>query len=134
MDSFDSYKAMLDDMTPEEKALYWKRENAKENLMYINQMHSWIQTDKSIIENTKQWLHRCVERFNNNEMDKAKLKENLLLGAELIKGSEESILQTRAEIAHYSKYPLYSEKRRQWLRTKEGEQWQQRVLNQLKKK
>ena len=124
----------LNEMTDEELAAYWKKENAKANIGYTNQMYGWIQTDKRIIESTKQWLHRCVEWFNHNELDEAKLKENLLLGAELIRGSEESILLTRAEIAHYTKYPLYSEKRRQWYKTKEGKQWQQRVLNQLKKR
>lgn len=134
MDSYDSYKAMLDEMTPEEKALYWRRENAKTNLSYTNQMYRWIQTDKGIIENTKAWLHRSVEKFKSNEIDEAKLKSDLLLGAELIKGCEDSILITRAEIAHYTKYPLYSEKRRQWYKTKEGMQWQQKILNQLKRK
>lgn len=108
--------------------------NARENLRFINQMYVWIQTDKSIIENTKAWLYRIVEEFKNNEIDEAKLKEYLLLGSELIKGCEDNILMTRAEIAHYTKYPLYSQKRRQWYQTKEGMQWQQRILNQLKKK
>ena len=123
MDSYDSYKELLDEMTDEEQAAYWKKENAKANLGYINQMYGWIQTDKRIIESTKQWLHRTVERFKYHEIDEAKLKENLLLGAELIKGSEEGILLTRAEIAHYTKYPLYSEKRRQWYKTKEVKRW-----------
>ena len=108
--------------------------NARDNIRYINQMYEWIQTDKYIIENTKAWLHRSVEKFKNNEMDEAKLKSDLLLGAELIQGSEDSILMTRAEIAHYTKYPLYTEKRRQWYKTKEGMQWQQKILSQLKKK
>ena len=108
--------------------------NARDNLRYINQMYEWIQTDKYIIESTKAWLHRSVEKFKNNEMGEAKLKSDLLLGSELIKGSEDSILMTRAEIAHYTKYPLYSEKRRQWYKTKEGMQWQQKILSQLKKK
>ena len=125
---------MLDDMTPEEEAAYWKRKNARDNLRFINQMYEWIQTDKHIIENTKAWLHRSVDKFKHNEMDEAKLKSDLLLGSELIKGSEDSILITRAEIAHYTKYPLYSEKRRQWYKTKEGMQWQQKILSQLKKK
>lgn len=134
MDSYDSYKELLDEMTDEERAAYWKKENAKANLGYINQMYGWIQTDKRIIENTKAWLHRSVDKFKHSEIDEAKLKSDLLLGSELIKGSEDSTLLTRAEIAHYTKYPLYSEKRRQWYKTKEGKQWQQRVLNQLKKK
>lgn len=132
MDSYDSYKALLDEMTPEEKAQYWKRENTKENLSFMNQMYGWIDTDKSIIETTRAWLHRSVAKFKEHLVDEATLKQDLLLGAELIQGSEDSILITRAEIAHYTKYPLYSEKRRQWYKTKEGIQWQQKVMNQLK--
>lgn len=134
VDSYNSYKAMRDEMTPEEMAAYRKSRDARNNLLYINQMYEWIEVDEDIIELTKAWLHESVERFHMNEIDESKLKEDLLLGAELIKGCEDSILITRAEIAHYTKYPLHSEKRRQWYRTKEGMQWQEKVLNQLKKK
>lgn len=134
MDSYDTYKAFLEEMTPEEKAEYWRRENAKENLSFMNQMYGWVDTDNRIIETTKAWLHRSVAKFNEHLIDDVELKESLLLGAEIIKGCEDSILKTRAEIAHYTKYPLYSEKRRQWYKTKEGIQWQERIVKQLKKR
>lgn len=133
LESYHSYKEMLESFTEEERAEYWKRENRMENLRFINQMHEWIQVDKRIIDSTKRWLQQCVERFHNDELSEDKLKENLLLGAELIEGCEDSIKQTRAEIAHYTKYPLYSEKRRQWYNSKEGQQWLERVEKQLKR-
>lgn len=121
---------ILNEMTEEELAAYWREENTKENRRFIHQMHDWIQVDRNIIESTKDWLRRCVERADDNE----KLKGELMLGAELIQGCEQSILITRAEIAHYTKYPLYSEKRRGWYNTREGKQWHQKNLEQLKKR
>lgn len=127
---YDSLLTILNDMTQEELAAYWRGENIKDNRNFIKQMHNSIQMDEGIIKGTQDWLRRCVERTEDNE----KLKSELMLGAELIQGCEQSILITRAEIAHYIKYPLYSDKRREWYKTREGKQWHQKNLAQLKKK
>lgn len=123
LESYHTYKAMLDAMTEEERKAYWKRENARDNISYINSLHHNITLNNQIIESTKRWLERTVEQFKNDEITEEKLRENLLLGGELISNCEEDSGYTRAEIATVTRYPLYSEKRRQWYQTKEGQEW-----------
>lgn len=128
VNSYDSYRSMLADMTDEERAAYWKRENAKENIGYINSLHHNIQLNNQIIANTKRWLHETVEQFKTGSIEEDKLRENLLLGGEIIKGYEDDTGRTRAEIAHVTRYPLYSEKRRVWYQSKEGQAWLKKKL------
>lgn len=130
LDGYLSYKAMLEEMDDEMRAEYWKSENRRANLYLIQQLHDSIEQDESIILNTQRWMKGLLERVEDMEL----LKKYFTTGAELIQGCGDSILITRAEIAHYIKYPLYSEKMRQWYRTKEGQQWQAKILKQLKTK
>lgn len=126
--SYESYLSMLTDMTEEESKAYWKRENAKDNIGYINSLHHNIRLNNQIIANTKRWLTETVEQFKAGTIDEDKLRENLLLGGELIKGCEDDTGYTRAEIAHVTRYPLYSEKRRMWYKSKEGQAWLKKNL------
>lgn len=119
MDEALSYSLMLEEMGDKDRAIYWKREKAKENLVNLNLYYESINNYKYIIDNTKQWLLRVVD----NETDPDKLKEKLMLGAEIIQNCEQGILSDNASIAHYTKYPLYSDKRRHWYNTKEGTAW-----------
>lgn len=123
MNKHESFLIAYAEMTEEERKLYWKRENAKDNLSYLNSLHHNITLNNRIIANTKRWLERTVDRFKSDEIDEVKLRDNLLLGGELIKGCEDDTGYTRAEIARVTRYPLYSEKRRQWYQTKEGQAW-----------
>lgn len=115
---------LLSEMSPAEQAAYWRRENQRENLNLLNSLHESIQLDKRMITSTKQWLYQCAY----HTADDAKLKELLILGADIISLSEASINVTRSLIAHYTKYPLYSEKRKQWVKTKEGQLWYKKNL------
>lgn len=127
--SLESYIEMMNMMSEEERAAYWKKENARENLRWINDLHDTIRLHKRIINQAKHWLRLVVEQVE----DKEKLKQDLLLGAELIQLCEEKIVETRKEIVNYTKYPLHSQKRRDWYKTQEGRAWQEKLLNQLRK-
>ena len=137
-DNFDSYALALQSMSDEERKAYWKRENARENIIYLNSLHKNISLNNKIIQNTQRWLKDMVDDYTSmvDEPDEAytkKLKESLALGAELIEACEIDSGNTRAEIAHVTRYPLYSEKRRQWYKSKEGQQWLEKIKKQLKK-
>lgn len=114
MNAPDIYLDVLDSMTIEERKTYWKREKVKENISYINNLYSRIKLNKEIINNTKNWLAKTVEQYKAGEIDEVKLRQNLLLGGELINGCEYGNGVTRAEIAQVTRYPLGSEKRRLW--------------------
>lgn len=136
--SYESYKAFLDDMTSEERESYWKQQDRAENVSLLNSLNHNIALNNQIIQNTQRWLKEMVEDYTSMvaEPDEAyttKLKESLALGAELIEGCEADTARTNAEIAHYIRYPLYSEKRRQWYKTKEGQLWLEKIKKQLKK-
>lgn len=136
--SFLSFKQMYDDMTDEERAAYWKKENTRENLSWINSLNESIQTDKRIIKDTQRWLKHLTEDYTNSVAEPTPeetqtLRDRLVLGAELIEACEQDIIELRKEIVNYTKYPMHSQKRRDWYQTKEGKQWQEKILRQLKK-
>ena len=128
MNDHKSFLLAYEQMDEQQRAEYWKRKNRRDNLLSINRMHEWIQVDKRLIDTTKRWLQRCVDRFQDDKLSEDELKKILILGAELIEGCEDSIKRARAEIAHYTKYPLYSKKRMQWYKSKEGQQWLRKQL------
>lgn len=135
---YESFLLAYESMSDEERKAYWKRENARENIIYLNSLHKNISLNNKIIQNTQWWLKDMVNDYTSmvaepDEEYTKNLKESLALGAELIAGCEADTGRTRAEIAFVTRYPLYSEKRRQWYKTKEGQQWLEKIKKQLKK-
>lgn len=118
VDDYGSFLIAYAEFTDEERKAYWKRENAKENLTLINSLHHNISINDRLIRDTKRWLRLRVDDYTMIDEptaeETAKLKADLTLGAELIQGCEADTGKTRAEIAFATRYPLYSEKRRQW--------------------
>jgi len=135
---YESFKMMYDDFTEEERTAYWKRIDYSSNQWYLESLHHNIALNNQIIKNTQRWLKEMVDDYTSmveepSEAYTIKLKESLALGTELIEGCEADTGRTHAEIAHVIRYPLFSEKRRQWYKTKEGKSWLQKAENQLKK-
>lgn len=133
---YESFLLAYESMSDEERKAYWKRENARENISYLNSLHHNISLNNQIIKRTQHWLKDMVDDYTGHVGEPSpeytqQVKESIALGAELIEGCEIDTGNTRAEIAHVTRYPLYSEKRRQWYKTKEGQQWLQK--NQPKK-
>lgn len=136
--NYESYVLALESMSDDERKAYWKRENARENVGLLNSLHHNISLNNRIIKSTQRWLKDMVDDYTSMvaEPDEAytqKLKESLALGAELIQNCEIDTGNTRAEIAMVTRYPLYSQKRRDWYKTKEGQQWLEKIKSQLKK-
>ena len=134
--NYESFLLTYADFTEAERRQYWKKQNAIENITHINRLHNNISLNNSIIKQTKRWLQDLVDDYTERveeptEADTAELRGHLALGAELIQNCQADTGRTRAEIAHVTRYPLYSEKRRQWYKSKEGSQW---LKNQPKKR
>lgn len=123
-EEYEASIKLYNSLSDEEKNRMRKREIAQDNLSLINSLNEDIRLNNWFINNTKQWLRRIATDPKYAD----KLREYLILGAEIIRGCEELNGYCRRDIAHYTKYPLGSEKRKQFYRTKEGQQWGQKNL------
>lgn len=108
-----SFLDIYAEMTSKEQVNHWKQEDIKDNHNIIEQLHYDIRLDEWLIQDTKDWLQGLVYKIE----DTAELKKYLIVGAETIEVCEDNIKYTLAEIAHTTKYPMYSIKRRDYYRT-----------------
>jgi len=113
---YASFLAAYETMTPEERAAYWRKEQRDEQRDTLRTLFTLTKLNNWFIAWTKRWLTKAKFDFEAGLLSEDEFRNMLLLGAETIQSNEEANAYLRREVAHYTKYPIGTEKRRQFIK------------------
>ena len=115
----DSWLETWYSLTPTERVEMLRKESMANNQSIIDGLGNEIVWALQFIESTKVNLKELVHAWQRTDTDITDdvLKSRLKLGAESIELCQSYIQICRKEIAHWTKYPIGSIKRRDYFRT-----------------
>lgn len=111
-----TWLAMYETLSPEERAEYWRQEQRKEQRATIQMLDDLINVSEELIWHAEQFAERASMQYVDGDIDEATVRERLTLAADVIKGNQNTIKDARRDIAHYTKYPIGSAKRRDYIK------------------
>lgn len=111
-----SFLSAYETMTPEERAAYWRKEQRQEQQYTLRSLFEHIKINNWLIAWTKRWLIKAKHDFQAGLLDEEEFKQMLLLGAETIQSNQDCNALLQRDVAHYTKYPIGTAKRRQYIK------------------
>lgn len=103
LNEHESWLLMYESFTPEERKQYWAEEKRAMRAAELDLNRSMIETCEELIWYTKQWLIRQRNHFVLGSITEQELKDNMILGAEVIQGNELAIKNANRDIAQLLK-------------------------------
>ena len=116
MNELSTWLAMYEQLTPEERAEYWRQEAKREQRAIVNGLHEHIELDEWFVQYAKDYAADAKQLFMAGKIGEDELRKRFILAIDVIKGSEGNIKLLRRDVAHYAKYPLGSKKRADYIK------------------
>jgi len=116
MPDYASELAVLEAMTPEERRAHFQQEERESHAPMMAGFHEHIELCEWFIDYCTGYIEKRQYAFLDGVIDEATLRKDLQLAIDCINGNKETIKTLRRDIAHYSRYPLGTQKRRDYIK------------------